>query len=212
MTHAHFQNIVISVDVVLFSIIDNKLSVFLVYRDHEPYNWFWALPWAPMRPHEELEITVARMLFEKTWLKRVYTHQFAVFDGLDRDPRWRTVSISYLSIMKQVQQEKGSLVALFFPLRSIPDLAFDHKEIVLRAYDKLKANLESGMIVNFLDKRFTLTELQRVHECIYGYAMDVRNFRKKILSSGLISAVPWEKRKHTIKRPAQLYRFVNNYG
>lgn len=201
------QDMVISVDIVIFSIVENKLCVFLLYRDKEPYIWSWALPWSPVLQHEEMEVTVSRMLFEKTGLKRVFAKQFGVFDEVARDPRGRTVSVSYISIVQNLQQEKWAMASLFFPLRSFPDLAFDHKKIILKAYDNLKEQLDSGIIAHFLEKEFTLTELQKVYELVYGYTMDVRNFRKKILWSGIIKLSKGTK-KNWAHRPAQLYQFV----
>lgn len=210
MSISSIQSIVVSVDVVLFSIIEHKLSVFLVYRDNEPFGWSWALPWAPVKQSEEFDVTVSRMLYEKTWVKRVYAKQFGVFDALERDPRWRTISIAFYSLITCIQQDKWMLASLFFPIRMLPDLAFDHKHIILTAYDVLKSNVEKWGIENLLPKHFTLSELQQVYEIVFWFSMDVRNFRKKILSWASIAAMSWMKQKNWSKRPAQLYRFIKS--
>lgn len=210
MSISSIQSIVVSVDVVLFSIIEHKLSVFLVYRDSEPFRWSWALPWAPVKQNEEFDVTVSRMLYEKTWVKRIYAKQFGVFDKLERDPRWRTISIAFYSLITCIQQDQWMLASLFFPIRMLPDLAFDHKHIILSAYDVLKSNVEEWGMENLLPKYFTLSELQQVYEIVFWFSMDVRNFRKKILLWGSITAISWMKQKNWSKRPAQLYRFIKS--
>lgn len=202
------QDIIVSVDIVIFTIHKGQLQVLLIQRDHEPFTWYRSLPGSPVRDNETCEWGVERMLYEKIWLKRLYYEQLYTFSELQRDPRWRTISVSFMSIGKEFQIAWWPVVAQFHDLKRLPNLGFDHELIIKYAYQRLKYKLEYTNVAQyFLEKRFTLSELQQVYEIIMGYKIDVRNFRKKIMSLHIIKETG--KLQTNVKnRPAMLYEFI----
>jgi len=89
----------------------------------------------------------------------------------------------------------------------LPRLAFDHGEIVGVAVERLRARVRHQPVgFNLLPEKFTLTELQGLYEAILGEGLDKRNFRKRVLALGMLTALP-EERREGAHRPAQLFRF-----
>ena len=205
------QNILVAVDDVIFTIINNKLQVLLIKRLLEPFKDYWAIPWWFVLEDETLEEAAYRELKEETNISDVYLEQLYTFGWPDRDPRWYVVAVSYLAL---TPREKVSLKAWsdakeakFFPVNKLPKLAFDHKDIVKLALERLKGKLTYSNIAKFLlPEKFTLTQLQKVYEIILERKLDTRNFRKKIERLWIIEPT-WEKEVWVNHRPALLYRF-----
>jgi len=208
------QNILVAVDDVIFTIINNKLQVLLIKRLLEPFKDYWAIPWWFVLEDETLEEAAYRELKEETNISDVYLEQLYTFGWTDRDPRWYVVAVSYLAL---TPREKVSLKAWsdakeakFFPVNKLPKLAFDHKDIVKLALERLKGKLTYSNIAKFLlPEKFTLTQLQKVYEIILERKLDTRNFRKKIEKLWIIEAT-WEKEGWVSHRPALLYKFKSD--
>ena len=208
------QNILVAVDDVIFTIINNKLQVLLIKRLLEPFKDYWAIPWWFVLEDETLEEAAYRELKEETNISDVYLEQLYTFGWPDRDPRWYVVAVSYLAL---TPREKVSLKAWsdakeakFFPVNKLPKLAFDHKDIVKLALERLKGKLTYSNIAKFLlPEKFTLTQLQKVYEIILERKLDTRNFRKKIEKLWIIEPT-WEKEVWVSHRPALLYKFKSN--
>ena len=208
------QNILVAVDDVIFTIINNKLQVLLIKRLLEPFKDYWAIPWWFVLEDETLEEAAYRELKEETNISDVYLEQLYTFGWPDRDPRWYVVAVSYLAL---TPREKVSLKAWsdakeakFFPVNKLPKLAFDHKDIVKLALERLKGKLTYSNIAKFLlPEKFTLTQLQKVYEIILERKLDTRNFRKKIEKLWIIEPT-WEKEVWVSHRPALLYKFKSD--
>jgi 8-oxo-dGTP diphosphatase len=129
-----------------------------------------------------------------------------------RDPRGRVITVAYYAL---ISSEKLSLVAgadaaeaKWFPLNNLPSLAFDHKQILGYAIERLRNKLEYTTVgFQLLPKRFTLSELQSVYEAILGRRLDKRNFRRKIALLGILK--PLREWQRTGRKPAQLFRFAS---
>jgi len=205
------QNILVSVDDVVFTIINDKLQVLLVKRLLEPFKDMWAIPGGFVLETETLDEAAYRELFEETNVKDVYLEQLYTVWNPNRDPRWYVVSVTYLAL---VPREKITIKAgsdakevKFFPVNRLPKLAFDHREILNLAVSRLRWKLTYSNIVKFLlPDKFTLTQLQKVYEIILEKKLDTRNFRKKIQKLGIIEPTG-EKEIWVTHRPAMLYRF-----
>lgn len=203
------QKIIVSVDIVMFTIQNSELKVLLLQRNTEPYINMRALPGTPIRQNETAEWSVGRMLYEKLWLSRIYFEQLYTFTGLDRDPRNRAISLSFMSVSRDFGKPDWPYLTQYHNIKKLPAIAFDHLEIIRYAYQRLKYKLEyTNIAQHFLDKNFTLTELQNIYEVILWYKFDTRNFRKKIKSLSIVK--PTGKKQQSVKnRPAELYEFVS---
>jgi 8-oxo-dGTP diphosphatase len=200
----------VTADVALFTIEQERLQVLLIQRGRAPFAGAWALPGGFVEPQECLEECALRELMEETAVSGVYLEQLYTFGRPDRDPRERVISVAYygLTPVPAVEPKAGSdaVQVAWFEVDQLPELAFDHTEIIARARERLRAKLDYSTIAfQFMPKKFTLSELQAVYQTILGEALDKRNFRKRISALALVKPTGDQRRdgKH---RPAALYR------
>jgi len=201
----------VAADAAIFTVQDGVLKVLLIRMKKAPYEGRWALPGGRVEKDETTEEAVRRILRTQTGVNDAYLEQLGSFDAPKRDPFGRVVSVAYVALMPS---EDVTLVTTgkyagirWEDVRKAVRLAYDHDLILATAVARLRAKLEYTNIVwSLLPETFSLTELQDVYEAILGRTLDKRNFRKKILSLGLLEATR-KKRHEGAHRPAALYRF-----
>lgn len=204
----------VSVDCVLFQVIENDLSVLLIKRAREPFKGMWALPGGYNPAGETTQQAMARVLKTKAGVSVSQVgliDQLYTFDTVARDPRGHAISVAYMGLGLNVTPKaaKNTHNPQFFPINDLPELAFDHLRIVKYAHVRLTRKLaETNAAVGLLPKLFTLSQLQKVYEAAYGHLLDKRNFRKKFLSLNLIQPTK-EYFMDGAHRPARLYKFNN---
>lgn len=201
----------LTVDCVVFGIDRDDLKVLLIRRGLEPFRGQWALPGGFVRVDETLDEAALRELQEETGLRRAFLEQLYTFGAVARDPRERVVSVAYYALVKMALEETRAATdasdAKWFGVTSIPQLAFDHREIVDTALARLRGKLRYQPIgFELLPTKFTLPQLQHLYETVLGEPLDKRNFRKKILGLGLLVPLD-EKQQDAVRRPATLYKF-----
>jgi 8-oxo-dGTP diphosphatase len=205
----------VAVDVLVFTIMGSRLDILLVKRKTQPFKGMMALPGGFVGIKEELEEAIMRKLFEETNVGGIRLEQFHTFGETSRDPRGRVITVAYIALMNseniRLLSRKNTSDAQWVQTNKMPrKLAFDHKNILSDGIGYLREETERGssMAFSLLPSSFTLSELQRVHEAILGRKLDKRNFRKKILSLGILRST---KEKRTgVHRPAQMYAFRRN--
>ena len=136
------QDISVTADSVIFSRKGDEEKVLLVKRGTDPYEGKWALPGGFLKEDERIEDGAKRELEEETGLKVHKLHQLRVFDALDRDPRGRTISVPFYGEIDSEEKVKGAddaAKAEWFDLNEIPELAFDHAQILELAVWKYKS-------------------------------------------------------------------------
>jgi 8-oxo-dGTP diphosphatase len=202
----------VTVDVVLFTIRDRRLQVLLIRRLAKPFENRYALPGGFVLENESVEAAAVRELREETGVDKVYLEQLYTFGDPKRDPRGRVITVAYYALVPHTQALHAgtdAADAAWFPVTGLPPLAFDHRKIVDYARLRLRNKLDyTNVGFELLPPRFTLTQLQLVHEAILGEVLDKRNFRRKIIQRGIVK--PVEKWIETGRKPAQLYRFRNS--
>ena len=201
----------VTVDVLLFTVEDGELKILLVKRKETPFEDSWALPGGFVRMNESLDEAASRELSEETGVRDLYLEQLYTFGDPKRDPRTRVITVTYMSLASNAEWKLKSTgdvkEASFFPIDRLPKLAFDHAGIVDYGLQRLRSKLGyTNIVLGLLPGSFTLTELQRVYEIILKTRVDKRNFRKKILSTGLIVS-SGKKLEGIAHRPAMLYSF-----
>lgn len=201
----------VTVDVVMMSLRQRDLQVLLVKRRSWPYEGMWAIPGGFVNMDESLEAAAKRELHEETSVQDVYLEQLYTFGDPGRDPRTRVITVVYFALLnsEELQVKAGDDAAdvHWFSVYELPPLAFDHDKILNYALSRLRGKLDYTTIAfNLLPEQFTLRELQRVYEIILHKKLDKRNFRKKILSTGILEDTGAKKMEGT-HRPARLYRF-----
>lgn len=202
----------LTVDCVVFGWDGHALQVLLIQRNEPPYEGQWALPGGFVQLEEELEAAARRELAEETGLQDMYLEQLYTFGGVNRDPRGRVVTVAWYALIDlhryaQPQGATDARDATWFPMKALPPLAFDHSLILEMAFQRLQGKLGYRPIgFELLPKKFSFSQLQQLYETILGAEFDRRNFRKKILSMGIL--VELEERVSGVPhRAARLYSF-----
>lgn len=204
----------LAVDCVIFGYANGVLKVALIERKKAPFIGSWALPGGFICGNETVEEGALRELQEETGIHDIYLEQCGVWSAPDRDPRGRIITVAFFALIAADQTElvatEDAERAAWFPINKLPALAFDHTEIYAKALESLRIAVTiKPLVFTLLPQEFTLSMLQHLYEQIFGYAMDKRNFRKKILTMDFIQETANITRggKH---RPAKLYRFNQN--
>lgn len=160
--------------------------VLAVRRRHEPFRGTWSLPGGSVCRDEDLEEAARRVLCEGLGPHQPrHLEQLASFGAPDRDPRGRVVSVSYLALLPAPVEPRST--GRWWLVSAPPELALDHSEILASAIERLRGKLSySNVAYGLLPQEFTLSDLQSVYEAVLGRALDKRNFRKKVLSLGML--------------------------
>jgi len=194
----------IAIDAVVLTIKDDSLWVYLNTREKDPYQGLAELPGGLLFPNETAEETLLRKVTDVIGLYNVFIQQFHTFTEPNRDPRTRTISIAYLAL---VPSERVKQWDHFYDLRKIPKMAFDHLEIITQARAYIKQNATDQLAKQLLPEYFPLNQAQVVYELMGGESFDNRNFRKKLLASGVVEKASL-KQKNVTHRPATLFKFM----
>ncbi len=213
---ARGSNPAITVDAVVFTIREGCLQVLLIRRGRPPFQGRWALPGGFVESSESLDQAAARELEEETGVSKIYLEQLYSFGHPDRDPRGRVISVAYFALVpaKEVQPiaDDDAAEVGWYAVSGPPPLAFDHDDILRTATARLRSKLEYTTVAfQLLPSRFTLGELQDVYEIILGRPLDKRNFRRKILSLGVLTE--WHGGRRTGRhRPARIYSPIPDHA
>ncbi len=201
----------LTVDCVVFGLDENDLQVLLIQRDLPPFEGDWALPGGFVRLEESLEEAARRELQEETGIENVFLEQLYTIGTVDRDPRERVVTVAYYALVNlsdhRVQAATDARNAAWFAVDDVPALAFDHPEILEMAHERLRGKVRYQPIgFELLPPKFTLRQIQHLYEVILDRPLDKRNFRKKILSMGILIELD-EVETDVAHRAARLYKF-----
>lgn len=202
-----------TVDCVILTFHEGVLKILLTERNEYPYKDWWALPGYFVDKGEEMEDAVKRIAYESTGLKDIYLEQLAAFAGTKRHPEGRILTVAYLALVRydDVKNKIKPVTnymrqAKWFDVNNLPDLAFDHKQILTLSLIKLKKNINFSLSpFELLPEKFTLTQLQQIYEAIGLEPLDKRNFRKKILNLGYLKELE-EYQTGVSYRAARLYK------
>ena len=181
----------LTVDCIIFGLDESsRLKVLLIKRAKNPFKDAWALPGGFVDENETLEYAALRELKEETGVSDVFIEQLFTFGTPGRDPRGRVVTVAYYSLINLAEHKIGADTdaqdVKWFPINSLPPLAFDHAEILETAITRLRGKVRYQPIgFELLAEKFTLTQLQKLYETILDKELNKRNFRTKILKMNI---------------------------
>jgi 8-oxo-dGTP diphosphatase len=199
-----YENSRVAVDAVVFTIHEDKLKVFIRKREKAPFKGKFELPGGLLKEKETSEKTLSRKINELVTSDPVFFQQFYTFTEPKRDPRTRTVSIGFLALINSEQIQDYSPWHTISSLKR--EMAFDHEHIIDVAFEYLKKEINSLIVKQFLPELFPLNRLQNAYEIILGESYDNRNFRRKMINSGVV--IETKKLQRDVShRPAKLYKF-----
>ena len=199
----------------IFTVEDGVTKVLLIKKKNNPYKDMWALVGGALYNNEDLIDGVKREIFEKSGIKDIDIYFSSVFGSINRSPVMRMVAISYIGVIdsKRVAILKDTLKTSnsdWFPIDMIPKLAYDHNEILESSLENLKLRItETDILKSLFPNGFVIPEIQMVYESILKKNFDRRNFRKKLLSTGIVEDTN-KVRVFEGKKPAKIYKFKNS--
>ena len=204
----------VAVDCTALGMVDTRLAVLLTRRDQAPFAGRWALPGGFVAIDESLEAAAARVLRDKAGIGSMPLEQVHCFGAVDRDPRMRIIAIAYRALldparMAALRLRDDQCLARIGPDSGLTrdgqpiDLAFDHAAIVRRTLAQLRGAIDD-MAFALVPDRFTLRELQQVHEAVLGQPLNKPAFRRRMLERGTLRGTG-ELEGGRAFRPAELY-------
>lgn len=208
-----YKNQGIHVITALFTVEDGKFKVLLIKRKNELFKNKWILVGGACYNNENVEDAMHREMYEKTGLKNISIDFFKVYSEPYRSPLMRMIAITYLGVIdctkvKILKETTKTSDADWFQIDRIPELGYDHKEILEEAIEYLKKKIfESKILKELFPKTFTIPQLYSAYVSILDKKIDRRNFRKKLLADGIIRDTG-KLQTQTGKKSAKLYSFV----
>ncbi|MEL6651110.1 MAG: NUDIX domain-containing protein [Bacteroidota bacterium] len=209
-TYANENQLLLAVDCVIFGYREGQLKLLIFKREVEPLAGQWSLIGRIVNKDEAIDQAAHQVLQDITGLDKVFLEQLSCFGAVARDPGARVVSVVYWSLIQSPPHQQIQIedhLARWVSIDEIPPLVLDHNQMVDLAIQRLREIARYRPLgVELLPKQFTLPQLLKVYETIYQRSIDDRNFRKKILATGLLVKTD-KKDKSTSKKGAYLYQF-----
>lgn len=196
-----------SVDCVIFGFDEGELKILLIERNEPPFEKWPALPGNLAHDNEDIDEAAQRVLYELTGLSGVFMKQFYSFGKIDRHPQGRVITVAYYAIIKRTDEGLNPVTsyakkAFWCPANKLPKLAFDHEEIAQHGISVLRNTIKYEPIgFELLSEEFTLSQIHHLYEAILQKSIDKRNFRKKIMSFGLLTELKKKKSGVAHKAP-----------
>ncbi|CAB5514704.1 hypothetical protein LMG26857_03763 [Achromobacter anxifer] len=209
-TTDHYERPILTVDVVLLALIDDRLHVALATRAAAPFENQLALPGGYVHVEEDSDTgqTARRVLRSKIGFDPAHLEQAFTESGAQRDPRGWSASVVYLALHAaeelQTLAEDGRIQ--LYDVDALPELAFDHRQLVALAVQRLRAKAAyTSIVAHLLPSEFTIPQVQAAFEAVTGHRVNAANFRRKILETGAFTET---RMVPAAFRPAQAYRLV----
>jgi ADP-ribose pyrophosphatase YjhB (NUDIX family) len=213
-----YPPVLVKVDAALFTFHARQLLVLLVRRSNHPEMGKWSLPGGFVDPAQDksLEDAANRKLLDKTGVAPPYVEQLITIGNDRRDKRGWSVTVCYTALIAHQKCAPG--IGTVSDARWVEvdalenvDLAFDHRSIIAQARERLKQKALYSIVPAYaLPEKFTLPELQRIHEVLIGKPLQKKSFRRRIEQADLL--LDTGLKRHEGGRPAALYKMRARSG
>ncbi len=209
-----YKNQGIHVVLALFTTENGKVKVFLIKRKNQPFKDKWILVGGACYNNEDVDSAMKREMYEKAGLKNINYRMFNVYSKPDRSPVCRMIAIAYIGVIdssrvKFLKETTKTQDADWFLIDRIPNLGYDHQEILEDAIEYLKKQIfDTTILKDLFPKYFTLPQLHKTYESILNKNIDRRNFRKRLLQQNIIIETG-KLEEIAGKKPSKLYMFAN---
>ncbi len=206
------QGVALALDVACFQVRAGTLFLLLTRRADPPFSGSWALPGGLVLADEPLDSAAHRVLQERTHVDGSYLEQLYTFGDPHRDPRGRTVSVAYFSLLMEGTQGespgRGVTELGWHPVGTLPPLAFDHDKIAAYARQRLVQKINyAPLAFRVLPAQFTMADLRIIHEAVLGDTLHPSNFARQMLGRWDLAPVSGVRDRRS-RRPARLYRYI----
>lgn len=203
----------VAVDCVILGYQNEELKLLLYPRSFEPYKGKWSLLGGFVQDNESADEAAARILKQTTGLEQIFLEQVSAFTEPKRDPEARVISLAYYALIRIDLHDEECVAqngACWVPIKKLPNLIFDHQEMLSKALARLQQKAGYSLIGSeLLPEKFTLIQLRKLYEAIFQREFDPGNFRKKILSLDMLERLD-EKDVSESKKGAFYYRRNGN--
>ena len=200
----------LAVDCVIFGYEDNELKVLLYPRGFTPFKGKWSLLGGFVNQDETLGDATRRILHQTTGLENIFQEQVHAFSAINRDPAARVISVAYYALIRLDKQDHHRVLnpgAKWWPVCRLPELVFDHKEMLNKSLENLQQKARMEIVGrDLLGEMFTLTTLKNLYEAIFQKQFDTSNFRKKMLSLNMLEKTSLKDYSES-KKGAYLYKY-----
>ena len=203
----------VAVDCVILGYQDEEIKLLLYPRSFEPFKGKWSLLGGFVQEDESADEAAARILKQTTGLEKIFLEQVASFSEPNRDPEARVISLAYYALIRidlhdeECVKENG---AYWVAVNKLPNLIFDHQQMFEQALVKLQQKAGYSLCGSeLLPEMFTLIQLRKLYEAIFQREFDPGNFRKKILSLGVLEKLA-EKDVSESRKGAFYYKAKSN--
>ncbi len=204
------QKLKLAVDCIIFGFNDNRLELLLIHRGFEPQKGKWSLIGGFIGNDEDLDEAANRVLYNLSGLENIYMEQVRTWGKANRDTSGRVVSTTYSAMILKSEYDEEKVSAYhtkWFPIDEIPELVFDHRDMVESAIRRLRRRVRNFPIAfNLLPPKFTLPQLQMLYEGILNEKIDKRNFRRKVTQMNYLVRLE-EKDMSESRKGAYFYYF-----
>lgn len=204
------DKVLLAVDCIIFGFDEEDLKILLIKRNFEPEKGKWSLMGGFMKSQENLNMAANRILLQLTGIDQIYMEQLYAFSEVDRDPAGRTVSVAYFALINIKKYDKSLIdehEAKWHSVNDLPDLIFDHSQMIKKAISRLRYRTSKKPIgFELLPEKFTMRQLQKLYECILGEKLDKRNFINKTKSMDILIKLK-EKDMDSSRKGSFLYKF-----
>ncbi len=203
--------ILLAVDCIIFGFDLESIKLLVFNREVEPFQGHWSLLGSFVNPDELVSNAAGRVVEECTGLNEIYLEELQTYSDLSRDPGARVISIAHYALIPIDDNNQKSVEkfgARWFNFEDLPELIFDHRQMVEDAFEKLRRKARYRPLgFELLPEKFTIPQLKKLYDLIYRKELDRANFRKKILSMNILEKLN-EKDKSSSKKGAYFYRFI----
>jgi 8-oxo-dGTP diphosphatase len=203
----------LAVDCVILGYENEELKLLLYPRGFEPVKGKWSLMGGFVQMDESCGEAASRILHQTTGLENIFLQEVGTFSNPDRESFTRVISVAYYALIR-IHQHDLELVrehgAQWWPLSALPELIFDHGEMISKALIRLQQKAGYSLVGSeLLPERFTLLQLRKLYEAIYQREFDAGNFRKKMLSLEMLERTD-EKNSADSRKGAYYYSISKN--
>jgi ADP-ribose pyrophosphatase YjhB (NUDIX family) len=204
------ERFLLAVDCIIFGFDDSGLKLLLIQREMSPAQGGWSLMGGFVQAGESLDEAAIRVLYRLTGLTDIYLEQLHTFGQVNRDPLDRVISVAYFALINvenYAPPPSKQYQAAWFSIDQLPELIFDHGDMVRQARERLKKKAATEPIgFALLPQKFTMPQLQRLYEAILQTDLDRGNFNRRIKALAILQRLD-EKERSGSKKGAFLYVF-----
>ncbi|UJH90803.1 NUDIX hydrolase [Antarcticibacterium sp. 1MA-6-2] len=204
------DKVLLAVDCIIFGFDEEDLKILLIKRNFEPEKGKWSLMGGFLKNNEDLNMAANRILFQLTGFEQIYMEQLYAFSEIDRDPAERTISVAYFALINIKKHDKTLIdkhSAKWFSVTELPELIFDHSQMISKAIARLRYKTSKKPIgFELLPEKFTMRQLQKLYESILGEELDKRNFINKTKALDILIKLK-EKDMNSSRKGSFLYKF-----